>query len=61
MGEIISGKVLSKEIREQVRVEVAELKAKYGAVPHLVVVLIGEDPASQSYVKSKNWVLKPVI
>jgi methylenetetrahydrofolate dehydrogenase (NADP+)/methenyltetrahydrofolate cyclohydrolase len=54
MGEIISGKVLSKEIREQVRVEVAELKAKYGAVPHLVVVLIGEDPASQSYVKSKE-------
>jgi len=54
MGEIISGKVLSKEIREQVRVEVAELKAKYDAVPHLVVVLIGEDPASQSYVKSKS-------
>lgn len=54
MGEIISGKVLSKEIREQVRVEVADLKQKYEAVPHLVVVLIGEDPASQSYVKSKE-------
>ena len=54
MGEIISGKVLSKEIREQVKVEVAELKEKYNAVPHLVVVLIGEDPASQSYVKSKE-------
>lgn len=54
MGEIISGKVLSKEIREQVRVEVESLKDTYGAVPHLVVVLVGEDPASQSYVKAKE-------
>jgi methylenetetrahydrofolate dehydrogenase (NADP+)/methenyltetrahydrofolate cyclohydrolase len=54
MGEIISGKVLSKEIREQVRIDVEKLKDLYGAVPHLVVVLIGEDPASQSYVKSKE-------
>jgi len=54
MGEIISGKVLSKEIREQVRIEVEELKEKYQTVPHLVVILIGEDPASQSYVKSKK-------
>jgi len=54
MGEIISGKVLSKEIREQVRIDVEKLKGLYGAVPHLVVVLIGEDPASQSYVKSKE-------
>ena len=54
MAEIISGKVLSKEIREQVKNEVAELKEKYNAVPHLVVVLIGEDPASQSYVKFKE-------
>jgi methylenetetrahydrofolate dehydrogenase (NADP+)/methenyltetrahydrofolate cyclohydrolase len=54
MGEIISGKALSKEIREQVRIDVEKLKDLYGAVPHLVVVLIGEDPASQSYVKSKE-------
>ena len=54
MGEIISGKVLSKEIREQVRIEVAELKEKYETVPHLVVILIGEDPASQIYVRSKG-------
>ncbi len=54
MGEIISGKVLSKEIREDVKVKVEELKALYKAVPHLVVVLVGEDPASQSYVKAKE-------
>ena len=54
MGEIISGKVLSKEVREEVRIEVEALKAQYGAVPHLVVILVGEDPASQSYVKAKE-------
>ena len=54
MGEIISGKELSKEKREEVRVQVEELKAKYKAVPHLAVVLVGEDPASQSYVKAKH-------
>ena len=54
MGEIISGKALSKEIREEVRVKVEELKGLYGAVPHLAVVLVGEDPASQSYVRAKE-------
>jgi len=54
MGEIISGKELSKEVREEVRVEVESLKATYGVVPHLVVVLVGNDPASESYVKAKG-------
>lgn len=54
MGEIISGKELSKTIRGEVANKVAELKELYKAVPHLVVVLVGEDPASQSYVKAKE-------
>ena len=54
MGEIISGKALSKEIRENIRVKVEEFKGLYKAVPHLVVILVGEDPASQSYVKAKE-------
>lgn len=54
MGEIISGKLLSKEVREEVRLEVEELKGLYKAVPHLVVVLVGNDPASESYVKAKE-------
>ena len=54
MGEIISGKDLSKEIREEVRLEVEQLKEQYNAVPHLAVILVGEDPASQSYVKAKH-------
>lgn len=58
MGEIISGKELSKEVREEVRLEVEELKTTYGAVPHLAVVLVGDDPASQSYVKAKQRACK---
>ena len=58
MGEIISGKALSKEVREEVRINVEALKSKYKAVPHLAVVLVGEDPASQSYVKAKGRACK---
>lgn len=54
MGEIISGKELSAQIREEVRMEVEQLIGLHGAVPHLVVILVGEDPASQSYVKAKH-------
>jgi methylenetetrahydrofolate dehydrogenase (NADP+)/methenyltetrahydrofolate cyclohydrolase len=54
MGEIISGKTLSKEIREEIKKQVSELHKKYGKVPHLAVVLVGEDPASQSYVRAKE-------
>lgn len=54
MGEIISGKVLSKEKRLEVAEQVEVLKGLYKAVPHLVVILVGENPASQSYVKAKE-------
>ena len=54
MSEIISGKEISKEVRAEVKVQVAELKEQYGAVPHLVVILVGNDPASESYVKAKE-------
>lgn len=51
---IISGTELSKEIKQEVAALTAEAKEKYGRVPHLVVILVGEDPASQSYVKGKG-------
>jgi methylenetetrahydrofolate dehydrogenase (NADP+)/methenyltetrahydrofolate cyclohydrolase len=54
MSNIISGKELSKEIRANVKEEVAILKKNYGKVPHLVVILIGDDPASNSYVTAKE-------
>ena len=50
----ISGKDLAKEIKQRIAAEVPALKEKYGRAPHLAVILVGEDPASQSYVKSKG-------
>lgn len=51
---IISGTLLAKEIKENVKHKVEEAVKKYGRPPHLVVILVGEDPASQSYVKGKG-------
>ena len=53
-AQIISGVETAKAIREEIAAEVAALKAQYQLVPGLVTILVGEDPASQSYVKAKN-------
>ena len=50
---IISGKDLSAKLKEEMRTQVAEFPSKYGRVPHLVVILVGEDPGSVSYVTGK--------
>lgn len=51
---IISGKELSAKMKAEMAEKVATFPQKYGRVPHLVVILVGEDPASQSYVKGKG-------
>lgn len=51
---IIDGKQLAKDTKAAVAARVAECAEKYGRVPHLAVILVGDDPASQSYVKSKG-------
>lgn len=51
---IISGKDLAKKIKSEIAEKVPVLVEKYGRAPHLAVILVGEDPASQSYVKSKG-------
>lgn len=51
-AKIISGTETAKAIREELKQEVAELAGKI--VPGLVTILVGEDPASQSYVAAKN-------
>ena len=51
--QIIDGKALAKRIRENLKVEVDELKNK-GIIPKLAVILVGEDPASQIYVRNKS-------
>ncbi|WP_456432763.1 bifunctional methylenetetrahydrofolate dehydrogenase/methenyltetrahydrofolate cyclohydrolase FolD [Thermosulfuriphilus sp.] len=53
-AKIISGKDIAKEIREGLKAEVAELKEKHGVVPGLVTILVGENPASVSYVTAKQ-------
>lgn len=53
-AQIISGTETAKEIREELKAEVAELAEKHKVVPGLVTILVGEDPASQSYVAAKN-------
>jgi len=50
---IIDGKQLAQTLKEQMRTEVATLTAQYGRKPCLDVILVGENPASMSYVRSK--------
>ena len=50
---IISGKELSAKLKAEMAEQVATFPAKYGRVPHLTVVLVGDDPASVSYVTGK--------
>ena len=53
MGNIIDGKQLSLRLKGEMAEEVKTLAAKYGRVPSLAVILVGENPASQSYVRGK--------
>jgi len=52
-AEIISGTEISKAILAEIKQEVAEMKTKTGTVPGLVTILVGENPASISYVTLK--------
>jgi methylenetetrahydrofolate dehydrogenase (NADP+)/methenyltetrahydrofolate cyclohydrolase len=53
-ARIIDGKAFAEGLRQRVAAEVVRLKAKHGLVPGLAVVLVGEDPASQVYVRNKG-------
>lgn len=50
---IISGKELAGEIRRRISGDVKRYLRGYGRVPHLAIVLVGNDPASQTYVRGK--------
>lgn len=54
MARILSGKDLAQTMREEMKTELAKLKEKHNLVPTLAVVLVGDDPASLSYVKGKE-------
>ena len=51
---IISGKEISIKIKEQLKEEVAAIKENYSRLPKLVVILIGDNQASKTYVRNKE-------
>lgn len=53
-AEIIDGKKIAETIRAELEQEIETLRTKHHVTPGLAVVLVGEDPASQSYVRMKN-------
>ncbi|MBU1298348.1 MAG: bifunctional methylenetetrahydrofolate dehydrogenase/methenyltetrahydrofolate cyclohydrolase FolD [Bacteroidetes bacterium] len=54
LAKIIDGKKIAEEIKEEVKQKTLQLKSEKGITPGLAFILVGENPASQSYVKSKN-------
>ncbi len=54
MAQIIDGKIIAEEIRREVKEETANLKSGHGLIPGLAFILVGDNPASQSYVRSKE-------
>ena len=52
-AKIIKGTEVREEILEEITAEVAQIKEKHGVVPGLVTILVGENPASMSYVTLK--------
>ncbi len=54
MSVLLNGKALAAKLRSEIKIKTEELIEKYKKTPHLVVILIGDDPASQSYVRSKE-------
>lgn len=53
-AEILDGKAIAKQIRDELAIEVAEFIQNFGRVPKLAAVLVGDDPASQVYVRNKE-------
>jgi len=54
MAKIIDGKAISAAIRGEIAAEVEQMKKNNGFVPGLAVIIVGEDPASQVYVRNKK-------
>jgi methylenetetrahydrofolate dehydrogenase (NADP+)/methenyltetrahydrofolate cyclohydrolase len=53
-AQLIDGQAIANQIYEEIQTEVAELKEKHNITPGLATVLVGENPASQAYVRSKQ-------
>ena len=57
-AKIIDGKVIAAQIREELAAQTKELREKHGMTPGLVTILVGENPASVSYVTAKGKTAK---
>lgn len=53
-AKIIDGKKIAADLKQEIAKEVEEIKVKYGVVPTLAVILVGNDPASEVYVSNKE-------
>jgi methylenetetrahydrofolate dehydrogenase (NADP+) / methenyltetrahydrofolate cyclohydrolase len=53
-ARIISGTEVAKQIREELKLEITELKSRHNLVPGLATILLGDDPASKSYIAGKE-------
>jgi methylenetetrahydrofolate dehydrogenase (NADP+)/methenyltetrahydrofolate cyclohydrolase len=51
---LIDGKKIAAQIKEEIAIEVQELREKKGRTPHLAAILVGNDPASETYVANKE-------
>jgi methylenetetrahydrofolate dehydrogenase (NADP+)/methenyltetrahydrofolate cyclohydrolase len=60
MAQIIDGKAIARGIQKEVKDEIEGLKRRWGIVPGLGVVLVGDDPASHLYVRNKEKACKEV-
>ena len=54
MAQIIDGKAISKQVREEIATDVVAFREKYNRAPGLAVIIVGSDPASQVYVRNKK-------
>lgn len=54
MAKLISGKEVSAQIRQKIKEEAQALRENSGIQPGLAVILVGNDPASQIYVRNKQ-------
>lgn len=60
MSKLIDGKITSKKIKDKIAAEVAKMIDNDEKAPHLAAVLVGADPASEFYVKSKEKACRSV-
>ena len=59
-ASIIDGKIISAEVRAEAKLEVERFIEQYKTKPCLAVVLVGENPASQVYVRTKSKMAKEI-